>query len=94
MVEIEAHILAMIDDMVESASDDQLFAGGYLRGHLTQSVAELELLGESSPQALKQQVELSLQAAIRQQELSPPDQVLVLSLWEELYHKASSAVAG
>lgn len=91
MVEIEAHILAMIDDMVESASDDQLFAGGYLRGHLTQSVAELEQQGESSPQALKQKVEQSLQAAISQQELSPPDQVLVLSLWEELYHKTSNA---
>ncbi len=94
MIEIEAHILAMIDDMVESASDDQLFAGGYLRGHLTQSVAELELQGEDSPQALKQQVEQSLQAAISQQELSPPDQVLVLSLWEDLYHKASMAAAG
>lgn len=90
MLEIEAQILAMIDEMVESASDDQLFAGGYLRGHLTQSVAELELRGEDSPQALKQQVEQSLQAAIRQQELSPPDQVLVLDLWQSLYLKAAA----
>ena len=91
LIEIETKILTMIDDMVEDATDDQLFAGGYIRGHLTQSVAELELQGKTSAAALKQQVEESLQQAIRQQELSPPDQVLVLDLWQELYLKASSA---
>lgn len=91
IIEIETKILTMIDDMVEDATDDQLFAGGYIRGHLTQSVAELELEGKTSAAALKQQVEESLQQAIRQQELSPPDQVLVLDLWQELYLKASSA---
>ncbi|GAA0519418.1 MULTISPECIES: YfcL family protein [Tatumella] len=91
IIEIETKILTMIDDMVEDATDDQLFAGGYIRGHLTQSVAELELQGKTSAAALKQQVEESLQQAIRQQELSPPDQVLVLDLWQELYLKASSA---
>ena len=90
IIEIETKILTMIDDMVEDATDDQLFAGGYIRGHLTQSVAELELQGKTSAAALKQQVEESLQQAIRQQELSPPDQVLVLDLWQELYLKASS----
>ncbi|MDI5349476.1 YfcL family protein, partial [Salmonella enterica subsp. enterica serovar Kentucky] len=35
-------ILALIDDMVEHASDDELFASGYLRGHLTLAIAELE----------------------------------------------------
>ena len=91
MIEIETKILAMIDDMVEHATDDQLFAGGYIRGHLTQSVAELELQGKTSAAALKLQVEESLQQAIRQQELSPPDQVLVLDLWQELFLKASRA---
>lgn len=91
IIEIETKILTMIDDMVEDATDDQLFAGGYIRGHLTQSVAELEQQGKTSAAALKQQVEESLQQAIRQQELSPPDQVLVLDLWQELYLKASSA---
>lgn len=91
IIEIETKILTMIDDMVEDATDDQLFAGGYIRGHLTQSVAELEQQGKTSAAALKQQVEESLQQAIRKQELSPPDQVLVLDLWQELYLKASSA---
>ena len=35
IAEFESRILALIDDMVEHASDDELFASGYLRGHLT-----------------------------------------------------------
>lgn len=91
MIETEAKILAIIDEMVDSASDDQLFAGGYIRGHLTQSVAELEKEGLSSPTDLKQRVEQSLQSAIAQKELSPPDQVLVLEMWQHLYQQAATA---
>ena len=43
--------------MVEHASDDELFAGGYLRGHLTLAVAEAEEQGEHTAEALKAQVE-------------------------------------
>ncbi|MCE9941608.1 YfcL family protein, partial [Serratia liquefaciens] len=64
IAEFEARILALIDDMVEHASDDELFAGGYLRGHLTLAVAEVEELGEHSAEALKAQVEGSLHKAI------------------------------
>ncbi|WP_029687415.1 YfcL family protein [Tatumella saanichensis] len=91
MIETEAKILAIIDEMVDSASDDQLFAGGYIRGHLTQSVAELENEGLSSSADLKQRVEQSLQSAIAQKELSPPDQVLVLEMWYQLYQQAANA---
>ncbi len=42
IAEFEARILALIDEMVEHASDDELFASGYLRGHLTLAVAALE----------------------------------------------------
>lgn len=35
LADFETRILTKIDDMVEHASDDELFAGGYLRGHLT-----------------------------------------------------------
>ena len=31
IAEFESRILALIDDMVEHASDDELFASGYLR---------------------------------------------------------------
>ncbi|PYA68036.1 YfcL family protein, partial [Serratia marcescens] len=53
IAEFEARILALIDDMVEHASDDELFAGGYLRGHLTLAVAEAEEQGEHTAEALK-----------------------------------------
>lgn len=83
--EFEARILGLIDDMVDSASDDELFAGGYLRGHLTLAVAELELSGEHTPQALHIQVQRSLQNAIQAGELSPRDRTLVIGMWDNLF---------
>ncbi|HGM5490238.1 TPA: YfcL family protein [Serratia fonticola] len=88
IAEFEARILALIDDMVEHASDDELFAGGYLRGHLTLAVAESEENDEHSAEQLKVRVESSLDKAIKAGELSPPDQVLVLGMWEKLYQTA------
>ncbi|KXJ02787.1 hypothetical protein AN414_14500 [Serratia marcescens] len=82
IAEFEARILALIDDMVEHASDDELFAGGYLRGHLTLAVAEAEEQGEHTAEALKARVEESLHKAIAAGELSPPDQILVRGMWE------------
>lgn len=88
IAEFEARILALIDDMVEHASDDELFAGGYLRGHLTLAVAESEENDEHSAEQLKVRVQSSLDKAIKAGELSPPDQVLVLGMWENLYQTA------
>jgi len=56
----EARILALIDDMVEHASDDELFASGYLRAHLTLAAAELEAGDDHSPGAVHQKVTESL----------------------------------
>jgi len=86
--EFEARILGLIDDMVEHASDDELFAGGYLRGHLTLAVAEIEQAGEHTPEALQTQVQISLDKAIKAGELSPRDQVLVMSMWDRLFLQA------
>ncbi|WP_421506573.1 YfcL family protein [Erwinia rhapontici] len=86
--EFEARILGLIDDMVEHASDDELFAGGYLRGHLTLAVAEIEQAGEHTPEALQAQVQISLDKAIKAGELSPRDQVLVMSMWDRLFLQA------
>lgn len=93
IAEFEARILALIDDMVEHASDDELFAGGYLRGHLTLAVAEAEAeeQGEHTAEALKARVEESLHKAIAAGELSPPDQILVRGMWENLYQAATPA---
>lgn len=84
LADFETRILTKIDDMVEHASDDELFAGGYLRGHLTLAVAELEEENESSADALYKRVEESIQQAIKAGELAPPDQVLVLDMWKLL----------
>lgn len=88
LADLETRILTKIDDMVEHASDDELFAGGYLRGHLTLAVAELEEENETSSEALYQRVEDSIQAAIKAGELTPPDQILVLGMWKNLLNNA------
>lgn len=88
LAEFETHILASIDDMVEHASDDELFAGGYLRGHLTLAVSDLEQGADHSAQALYHQVNASLEKAIAAGELSPRDQALVIEMWDKLYAEA------
>ncbi len=85
IAEFEARILALIDDMVDHASDDELFASGYLRGHLTLAVAEVDQSGEHTPEALQIQVTNSLRNAIAAGELSPGDQVLVVGMWDNLF---------
>ncbi|MGL5148876.1 YfcL family protein [Plesiomonas shigelloides] len=89
MTQFEQRVLALIDEMVEHGTDDELFAGGYLRGHLTLAVADAEADGVSSLSELAQRVNASLDAAIAKGELSPPDQVLVRNLWLQLYQQAA-----
>ncbi|MEZ2584433.1 YfcL family protein [Kluyvera intermedia] len=89
IAEFEARILALIDDMVEHASDDELFASGYLRGHLTLAVADLEEDEVHNADALYRNVTQSLETAISAGELSPRDQALVKEMWDTLYEKAS-----
>ena len=90
IAEFESRILALIDDMVDHASDDEPFAGGYLRGHLTLAVAELEGEGEHTAQAINDKVASSLEKAISAGELSPPDQILVQGMWNNLYQQAKN----
>ncbi|SLM62307.1 MULTISPECIES: YfcL family protein [Dickeya] len=88
IADFEARILTLIDNMVEHASDDELFASGYLRGHLTLAVAQVEAHGEQTAQALYDRVQESVRQAIDNGELSPPDQVLVTQVWDSLYQQA------
>ncbi|BDH45050.1 hypothetical protein TUM12370_10940 [Salmonella enterica subsp. enterica serovar Choleraesuis] len=90
IADFEARILALIDDMVEHASDDELFASGYLRGHLTLAIAELEAGNDHSAQAVYAAVTRSLDKAIHAGELAPRDQALVTAMWDNLYHQAQS----
>ena len=41
----EQKLLQLIDDNIDSATDDELFAGGYLRGHISLAVADCEQQG-------------------------------------------------
>ena len=82
----EEKLLTLIDLMVETASDDELFAGGYLRGHISLSAAECERDGIASLEAMNQAVNDSLKKA--QSELNPADQQLVKSLWLQLQQSA------
>lgn len=88
IAEFEARILALIDDMVDTAGDDELFASGYLRGHLMLAVAELEHGDDHSPEAVHANVSASLSKAIQAGELSPRDQALVLGMWDTLFTQA------
>ena len=69
------------DDLVIKATDDELFAGGYLRGHFDLAVgyAEVEQLTISIEQ-LNETVEQSLVKAYRNGELNEEDKALVVRL--------------
>ncbi|MGF1726759.1 YfcL family protein [Photobacterium nomapromontoriensis] len=82
----EEKLLSLIDQMVETASDDELFAGGYLRGHISLSAANCERDGELSVAEMNRRVDLSIAGA--QSELSPMDQQIVKMLWLQLQQVA------
>lgn len=73
------------DQSVATASDDQLFAAGYLRGHIDLAVGTLQLQElPFSVDTLQQQVSQSLQQAITAGELNDTDQLLVIGIWQQL----------
>ena len=85
--EFERLLLAEIDSNIATATDDQLFAGGYLRGHITLSVAQSEIAGRNHVRDVKARVNTSLNQAILSGELNDADQKLVLAHWAELISK-------
>lgn len=86
IIEFEEKLLTLIDDRIGAASDDELFAGGYLRGHISLSAAACEEEGINDTAILVERVESSLEAA--RAELSPADRVIVTELWHELKTQA------
>lgn len=82
IIEFEEKLLELIDARIDNASDDELFAGGYLRGHISLSAASCEEQGIADVEVFKQKIEESLQAA--RSELSPADRVVVQSVWQQL----------
>ncbi|CAH8203492.1 YfcL family protein [Vibrio aestuarianus] len=86
IIEFEEKLLEMIDVRIATASDDELFAGGYLRGHISLSAASCEEEGIDDITIFKARIEQSLEQA--RSELSPADRVIVFDLWTELHNQA------
>ncbi|EGR3108184.1 YfcL family protein [Vibrio parahaemolyticus] len=86
IIEFEEKLLELIDARIENASDDELFAGGYLRGHISLSAASCEEDGISDVEELKSRIANSLEEA--RAELTPADRVIVSDLWQELQSQA------
>ncbi|CAM3751325.1 YfcL protein [Vibrio aerogenes CECT 7868] len=85
VIDFEEKILTLIDERIEKASDDELFAGGYLRGHISLAAASCEEEGIEDVAVLRARIEDSIEQA--RSELSPADKVIVLQLWEELQQR-------
>ncbi|MEZ8786628.1 YfcL family protein [Vibrio splendidus] len=86
IIEFEEKLLEVIDARIENASDDELFAGGYLRGHISLSVASCEEDGIEDVAEVKLRIEKSLEDA--RSELTPADRTIVHDLWVELQNQA------
>ncbi|EKO3463667.1 YfcL family protein [Vibrio fluvialis] len=86
IIEFEEKLLELIDTRIATASDDELFAGGYLRGHISLSAAACEDDRVQDVEELKNRIEQSLEAA--RSELNPADRVIVSDLWRELAAQA------
>jgi hypothetical protein len=73
------------DGLIPEATDDQLFAAGYLRGHFDLAVGNLEVIAEPFDKTqLCNWVEKSLQHAITAGELDSHDQLHVKQLWQQV----------
>ncbi|HDO1319453.1 TPA: YfcL family protein [Aeromonas veronii] len=88
--DFEHKLLGLIDSMVATATDDELFAGGYLRGHISLAVARAELEGKTLVRDVKNYVLRSLNEAILQGELSEEDEKLVQAMWSRLQQDAEA----
>lgn len=73
------------DELIPVATDDELFAAGYLRGHFDLAVGTLEVAGNHFDQAdVNHQIEQTLNKAIAEGELNEQDQQLVKTLWWQI----------
>ncbi|MBR7631631.1 MULTISPECIES: YfcL family protein [Aeromonas] len=88
--DFEHTLLGLIDSMVATATEDELFAGGYLRGHISLAVARAELEGKTLLRDVKSYVLRSLNEAILQGELSEEDETLVQAMWIRLQQHAEA----
>jgi hypothetical protein len=88
IVQYEEQLLELIDQQVATASDDELFAGGYLRGHISLSAADCEANDITEFTVFTQKIVQSLHDA--KSELTPADQQIVNAIWLDLVSKLSA----
>ncbi|MFG0902938.1 YfcL family protein [Photobacterium damselae] len=81
--EFEEKLLQNIDDSIDTATDDELFAGGYLRGHISLAAAECEASGINDTEVMKAKIIADIDKAIS--ELSPQDFMLVSNYISRLF---------
>lgn len=86
IIDFEEKLLELIDARISTASDDELFAGGYLRGHISLSAASCEEDGIGDIEEFKSRIQQSLESA--RAELTPADRTIVNDLWFELVNQA------
>lgn len=88
------HAAEYFDQLVPIATDDELFAAGYLRGHVDLVVGTLQLSEQPfSVATLLEQVEQSLQSAIAKGELTALDEQQVRTVWQQLQHAEKTSAA-
>ncbi|MEF1206830.1 YfcL family protein [Photobacterium damselae] len=80
--EFEEKLLQYIDDSIDAATNDELFAGGYLRGHISLAAAECELNGLTDLASMKDKIVDAVEQS--KSELTPQDYVLVQRYINEL----------
>jgi hypothetical protein len=74
-----------LDTLIETASDDELFASGYLRGHFDLQVGYAQVEGDDlSIEQLNEKIEKSLVKAYRSGELTDEDRDHVVEIWEKV----------
>ncbi|WP_305838907.1 YfcL family protein [Photobacterium leiognathi] len=86
--EYEEKLLQLIDDGIDTATDDELFAGGYLRGHISLAAAECELSSVESVESveiMKAKIVSNINKAKR--ELTPQDFNFVVNFTVGLLRK-------
>ncbi|NRA55397.1 MAG: YfcL family protein [Gammaproteobacteria bacterium] len=81
--QVEITINDFISLIVEQGSDDQMFASGYLQGHLDLILQGCLQQKQSFEQFLGQ-MEQSLNKAYLSNELAQPDRLLVQNCWLQL----------
>ncbi|HIF9371809.1 TPA: YfcL family protein [Photobacterium damselae] len=88
--DLEEKLLQHIDDSIDTATDDELFAGGYLRGHISLAAAECEASGINDIEIADFKNRLSSYIVSSKHELNPYDYLLVENILEVTMLKLSS----